>query len=97
MGLTSGSKRCPLLLHACPKVNGRTIVRWARFLAGDYASNVCDAEMNDAAVVAYSAIAGVPESLLNSAIASATEEEAEALQRVGGIRQRPPFVVSTCA
>ena len=66
------------------QVNGRTIVRWARFLGRGDTDNVGGLETNDAAVTAYSRFADcfVPESLVQSAIASATEQEAETLQRV---------------
>ena len=66
------------------QVNGRTIVRWARFLGRGYTDNVGGLETNDAVVTAYSRFADcfVPESLVQSAIASATEQEAETLQRV---------------
>lgn len=68
------------------KVNGRTIVRWARFLSQSYTDNVGGLEMNDAAVAAYATVNGVPESLIESAIASSTEEEAATLQRVGRLQ-----------
>lgn len=65
------------------QMNGRAIVRWARFLSGKYADAVDGACLNTAALHAYERVNGVPDSMVDAAVTASTEEEARALTQVG--------------
>lgn len=64
------------------QVRGAVVVRWCRLLAGTYCDRVDSVAVNDAALTAYAALNGVPESLAAAAIAAPTEEAATELARV---------------
>lgn len=64
------------------QVNGRTVVRWARFLSGRYMDVVGGLTLSDAALAAYETVRGVPDSLVAASVCAATAEEVQELEKV---------------
>ena len=67
----------------CAQVNGKTVMRWVRFLAkpDGYCSRV-SARVSETSLRAYERHEGVPESVVAAAAAASTHGEARRMRRV---------------
>lgn len=76
-------------------------MRWVNFLRGAYARKFAARfegfRVDEAALRAYGAIAGVPDSIVQTAVTAASAEEAEQLQRVRSLFAMCAACLHTCA